>query len=103
MPVLVAEFTGGGLLALADRTAVDDQVVIVGDAVDSYRAEGVVGESHADTHTRCRIAGFRPGSRARGLRSSVVIIVGCQSRCPVGPCRPDNTGRQADSCSPASR
>jgi hypothetical protein len=39
VPVRAAELPGGGLLALADLPAVDDQVVIVGHAVDSHRAE----------------------------------------------------------------
>ena len=39
VPVRAAEPFGRGLLALADLSAVDDQVVIVGHAVDSHRTE----------------------------------------------------------------
>src|ERR1019366_4790504 len=39
VPVRAAEPPGRGLPALADLPAVDDQVVIVGHAVDSYRTE----------------------------------------------------------------
>jgi len=48
VPVPAAEPLGRGLPALADLPAVDDQVVIVADAVDSHRTERVAGESHAD-------------------------------------------------------
>jgi len=34
-----AELAGGGLLALADLPAVDDQVVVIGHAVDAHRTE----------------------------------------------------------------
>jgi hypothetical protein len=36
VPVLAAELLGCGLVALADLPAVDDQVVMVGHAVDPY-------------------------------------------------------------------
>jgi hypothetical protein len=48
VPVLAAELPRRGLLALADLPAVNDQVVIVGHAVDPDGTEGVAGESHAD-------------------------------------------------------
>src|SRR5207237_314367 len=48
VPVRAAEPLGRGLLAFADLSAVDDQVVIVGHAVDAYRTEREPGESHAD-------------------------------------------------------
>src|SRR6266702_8262241 len=48
VPVRAAEFPGGGLLALADLPAVNDQVVTVGHAVNPDRSEGVAGELHAD-------------------------------------------------------
>src|SRR5208283_4144847 len=69
VPVRAAELPRGGLLPLADLPAVDDQVVIVGHAVDPDRTEGVAGESHADAPCphRDRTAGT-------GGRSSFVVI-----------------------------
>src|SRR6266567_1721393 len=48
VPVRAAELPGGGLLALADLPAVNDQVVTVGHAVNPDRSEGVAGELHAN-------------------------------------------------------
>jgi len=71
VPAGAAELPRRGLLALADLAAVDDEVVVVGHAVDPYRAEGVAGESHDDAPSphRDRLAGAgRPGP--------------CPARCP---------------------
>jgi hypothetical protein len=46
MSIRVAESLGRGLLALADLPPVDDEVVIVRDAVDLYRTERVFLETH---------------------------------------------------------
>ena len=48
VPVRAAKLPGGGLLALADLPVVDDQVVVLGHAVDPDRSEAVAGELHAD-------------------------------------------------------
>ena len=69
VPVRAAELPRGGLLPLADLPAVDDQVVIVGHAVDPDGTEGEAGESHADAPCP-----HRDRTAAIGGRSSFVVI-----------------------------
>src|SRR5208283_3957502 len=71
VPVRAAELPRGGLLPLADLPAVDDQVVIVGHAVDPDRTEGVAGESHADAPLPA------PGSYGRYRWPSSFVVVRC--------------------------
>jgi len=46
MPELVAESLGRRLLAFTDPTAIDDDIVLVGAAVDPDGAEGEIAEVH---------------------------------------------------------
>src|SRR6266545_2805118 len=93
MPVRAAEPLGRGLLALADLPAVNDHVVLVGHAVDSYRTERELGESHADSPLPAagsygayqRSVQVRPGSMtgqhspavASRPRSAIGVGIGC--------------------------
>src|SRR5262249_6252984 len=75
VPVLAAGLPRRGPLALADLPAVDDQVVVVGHAVDPDGTETVAGESHADAPClhRDRMAGTGAGPAPSAISCPVTI------------------------------
>src|SRR5439155_10689137 len=75
VPVRAAELPGGSLLALADRLVVDDQVMVVGRAVNPDRTEGVAGELHAGAPSPHRNRTAGPGGGSRSVLRSVSVLI----------------------------